>query len=370
MYTTGGGIRSSPVVDKNGVIYFASRDFYMYALNATTGSLIWKIFLAFDTYTPASLGEFGALYQGTSGGKVFSIISCPAGFFCSSPFSSATCPVGYACPRGSTSPTACVLGTFLSNASACESCPSGTYSASFNSTSCTPCPPGTFGSAPGLSTPACSGSCAAAPGTYCPAGSTSPTSTLPCPADAYCAGGASAPNYSGLLLNRTYDFSGAYQFFTVPPNVSTLRVHIWGGGGGAGNGITQTAFGGAGAFIEGSLAVTPLEVLRVIVGCGACATTADATGGGGLATYNFGAFAAGGGGRSAVQRCTNASGWCSPSASTLASPAWAEVVTAGGGGAGNYVAGGLRVGRARRPAAAAIARRRRCRLRARAAAES
>lgn len=40
-YTTGGGIQSSPVV-KNGTVYFGSIDKYLYAVNTSTGTLKWR----------------------------------------------------------------------------------------------------------------------------------------------------------------------------------------------------------------------------------------------------------------------------------------------------------------------------------------
>ena len=158
---------------------------------------------------------------------------------------------------------------------------------------------------------------------------------------ALCAGQTTPPP---LVLAKVFDYTGSYLFFTVPPTVTVVQIHIWGGGGGGGNGISATAFGGAGAFINGSLFVSPLETLRVIVGCGACAASTDSTGGGGRSTYGpfYPPYLANGGGCSAVQRCTNSSGCAEfASVSSVSTTAWAELVTAGGGGAGNFVAGGF-----------------------------
>lgn len=62
---------------------------------------------------------------------------------------------------------------------------------------------------------------------------------------------------------------------------------------------SRMAFGGGGAYITGTLAVTPGEILRLIVGCGGGyangATAVDAAGGGGGGMW-------GGGGRSSIQR--------------------------------------------------------------------
>jgi len=125
------------------------------------------------------------------------------------------------------------------------------------------------------------------------------------------------------------DYSGNYSFFSVPATVTTIAVHMWGGGGG-GN-------GGAGAFLLGTLDVTPGETLRLIVGCGACTPGLDAQGGGGqgmgYTSYAPSLVYAQGGGRSSIQRCL--SSYCAPYAPTVVGgSSWQEIVTAGGGGAG------------------------------------
>jgi len=51
--------------------------------------------------------------------------------------------------------------------------------------------------------------------------------------------------------------------FQVPRNVSKIYVNMWGGGGAGFEG-----FGGAGAYVEGMLPVTPGSFFTVIVGCG------------------------------------------------------------------------------------------------------
>ena len=52
--------------------------------------------------------------------------------------------------------------------------------------------------------------------------------------------------------------TGAEQSFTVPTGVKTLKVKLWGAGGGN--------YGGSGAFVSGNLAVTAGETLSIIVG--------------------------------------------------------------------------------------------------------
>jgi len=63
---------------------------------------------------------------------------------------------------------------------------------------------------------------------------------------------------------NTFEHTGSLQSFTVPAGVTSITVKMWGGGGGAGN---WTA-GGAGAYLTGTLAVQPGQVLSVIVGNG------------------------------------------------------------------------------------------------------
>ena len=121
-----------------------------------------------------------------------------------------------------------------------------------------------------------------------------------------------------------FSYVGADQTFVVPSGVTSLKVKLWGAGGGSA--------GGSGAFVTGDLAVTPGETLTLIVGQGgidsSSATTYGGGGGGGdQATSTPGS----GGGRSAIRRMTT------------------EVVTASAGGRGHIGgngggAGGLTLG--------------------------
>ena len=59
----------------------------------------------------------------------------------------------------------------------------------------------------------------------------------------------------------------------VPPSVTVLDMKLWGAGGGAGypkdlSAPTQNNQGGSGGFTSVSLAVTPGEVLDVVVAAG------------------------------------------------------------------------------------------------------
>ena len=126
--------------------------------------------------------------------------------------------------------------------------------------------------------------------------------------------------------------AGALQNYTVPAGVSSLYVAMWGAGGaslvaGQGNGR-----GGAGAYIQGTLAVTPGETLSILVGGGGPGGATGGFGGGGDANNGGGTYAGGpasdggngsaGGGRSAIRRSGT------------------DIVTVGGGGGAGYNQGG------------------------------
>jgi hypothetical protein len=118
-----------------------------------------------------------------------------------------------------------------------------------------------------------------------------------------------------------FTYTGADQVYTVPAGVTSLTLHMWGAGG-ANSGGTG---GGAGAYINGTLAVTPASSLTIIVGGGGNLGTGSTAGVGGFGGGgNGGMYGPGGGGRSAIRLSST------------------ELVTAGGGGAcgGNATYGG------------------------------
>ncbi len=122
----------------------------------------------------------------------------------------------------------------------------------------------------------------------------------------------------GQTATFSYSTSGN-QSFTVPANVYSLTIKMWGAGGAGG----YYGIGGTGSFVTGTLAVAPGQVLTIVVGQGgivptslASTTTLSYGGGGGggyVATYTGG----GGGGRSAIINSSSV-----------------ELATAGGGGGG------------------------------------
>ena len=121
-------------------------------------------------------------------------------------------------------------------------------------------------------------------------------------------------------ITQTFSYTGANQTFTAPQSTYII-LYMWGAGGGrsSGTGYIDND-GGAGAYITGTLTITPGETLTIIVGQGGDVNqTTTGYGGGGPAIYALGCAA--GGGRSAIQRSSN------------------DIVVAGAGSGGGWVSG-------------------------------
>jgi hypothetical protein len=127
-------------------------------------------------------------------------------------------------------------------------------------------------------------------------------------------------------LARTFNYTGAAQTYTVPPNVTSLQVDALGAQGGPGFNSPAKP-GGSGARTQAALSVTPGEVLTIYVGgYGTLAPSAQHRGGyngGGTGYNNHG----GGGGATDIRR----------GAAALADRL---LVAGGGGGAGDFNNGG------------------------------
>ncbi len=121
-------------------------------------------------------------------------------------------------------------------------------------------------------------------------------------------GNASAGNHGKQFFSCT----GSDQYFYVPAGVTSLDVKLWGAGGGYAVAYTGNS-GGGGAFVHGTLTVTPGQVLKIIVGQGG-GTLTTVYGGAGI---GVGGQSGSGGGRSAIQIVNGT-----------------DVVTAGAGGGG------------------------------------
>ena len=135
--------------------------------------------------------------------------------------------------------------------------------------------------------------------------------------------GISAYSPTTYSIVTPYIYTGANQSFTVPLSIypPIVTVYMWGAGGGGSTGGHPTNYGGAGAYVQGTLFVAPGETLNVIVGQGGVAITVNGAaaaatygGGGGVPSGGSSTQNSSGGGRSAIQRSST------------------DIVTAGGGG--------------------------------------
>ena len=141
---------------------------------------------------------------------------------------------------------------------------------------------------------------------------------------------------------------GTFGNFTVPTNLTSLTVQAWGSGGGAGSPINPSGFGGSvggggGGYAAGTLAVTPSQVLHVVVGEGgnlggptqnpSPETTSQSLGFGGRQNQaglsNNGQLGGGGGGLSGLF-----------SANPFSSAPQAFLIAGSGGGGNNGGGGG------------------------------
>ena len=115
----------------------------------------------------------------------------------------------------------------------------------------------------------------------------------------------STVNGSTATTITPFSYTGSDQFYTVPAGVTSLTVSLWGAGGGY-NGY-YGAGAGAGAYLKGTLAVTPGQLLRIIAGAGGELYSANGYGGGGGSYFSGGNQwnVGNGGGRSAVQSYLN-----------------------------------------------------------------
>ena len=137
--------------------------------------------------------------------------------------------------------------------------------------------------------------------------------------------------YTFYTNTKIFTYTGANQSLILPTSINpaTITVYMWGAGGGGSSGSRPTNYGGAGAYLQGTLAVTAGETLNVIVGQGGVAITVNGAaaaatygGGGGVPSGGNSTQNSSGGGRSAIQRSS------------------ADIVTAGaGGGSGMTNAG-------------------------------
>jgi outer membrane protein assembly factor BamB len=70
-FPTGGEVESSPAV-ANGIVYFGSTDTHLYAVDATTGALVWRLDPG-DAIVSSPTVSDGVVYLGTMGGGLFAL---------------------------------------------------------------------------------------------------------------------------------------------------------------------------------------------------------------------------------------------------------------------------------------------------------
>ncbi|MES2701218.1 MAG: T9SS type A sorting domain-containing protein [Bacteroidota bacterium] len=123
-----------------------------------------------------------------------------------------------------------------------------------------------------------------------------PAVTLPANT-AVCPGATVA--FIPFSTTATLNFTGAPQTYTVPAGITSLRFDAIGAAGGQENASGITSPAGFGGRVQGSLTVTPGQVLNVFVGgIGGNGTGSGATGGynGGGSTFGAGGLSGGAGG--------------------------------------------------------------------------
>jgi hypothetical protein len=132
-------------------------------------------------------------------------------------------------------------------------------------------------------------------------------------------------------FTNTFTYTGSDQSFVVPTNVTSIKVYIWAAGGQGTTTINGSFYGGAGAYVQGVLAVTPGETLTIYVGQrGTAGPTFAYKNGGYNSAGDLGTGTAGG--RSGIAR----------SSTNIV----AVGAGGGGGGSGNGGAGGITSGSA------------------------
>ena len=71
-YLTGDGVLSSPAV-ANGVVYVGSNDDYVYALNASMGTLKWRYLTGSSVYSSSPAITNGVVYIGSHDDYVYAL---------------------------------------------------------------------------------------------------------------------------------------------------------------------------------------------------------------------------------------------------------------------------------------------------------
>jgi gliding motility-associated-like protein len=133
-----------------------------------------------------------------------------------------------------------------------------------------------------------------------------------------------------------YSYTGAVQSFTVPACVHSLHIKAWGGGAsGGGTDSYNGAAGGGGAFVQTDIAVTPGQVLTIIVGGGGGAGQGCVTGtGGGAPGWGNGIVDGAAGGNAGGSGCSGGGGGGGGGTGIFNGATPMAVAGGGGGGSG------------------------------------
>ncbi len=133
-----------------------------------------------------------------------------------------------------------------------------------------------------------------------------------------------------------FSYTGGAQTFTVPCGVDSIHVKTWGAGGSGGGADSYGgAVGGAGAFVESDIFVTPGQLLTIVVGGGA-GPGANCAGGapGGPSGWGNAIFNGGPGGNAGGSGCSGGGGGGGGGSGILSSSTLLLVAGGGGGGSG------------------------------------
>lgn len=139
----------------------------------------------------------------------------------------------------------------------------------------------------------------------------------------------------------SFAYTGEAQTWTVPSGITSATFDL----SGAAGATTAGAAGGLGGRVQATIAVTPGEVLQIMVGGAGGVPGAGFNGGGAGGDERPAALGGGGGGGTDVRRCATASlGTCALDTRVLvaggAGGGGAAAVPAGDGGAGGGLTGG------------------------------
>lgn len=145
-----------------------------------------------------------------------------------------------------------------------------------------------------------------------------------------------APQASAdAMMTQTFNYTGSTQSFTVPAGVTALGVTIVGGQGGRGgtDSAGPSPAGGYAGQVQGTIAVTPGQVLTIAVGSGGGSGTGGGAATGGSAGSNpLAGYEGGTGGRSGTNGSSGSGG--GGGAASVLQVGGVDIVAGGAGGSG------------------------------------